>query len=86
MTRVNSVQQNVQQQRRATARMHNRRHHWLPAKLIRTWHVPVVCIQMIIPRQRARCVPDWGVNTSTRRLLTDNRGWPLTCGALVTET
>ena len=47
---VNSVQQEVQQQGRATARMYDRRHRWLPAELVPTWHASVVCIQMAEPK------------------------------------
>ncbi len=41
---VKSVQQDVQQQGRTTARMYDRRQRWLPAELVPTWHAPVVCI------------------------------------------
>jgi hypothetical protein len=37
-----SVQQDIQQRERATARLHDRRHRWLPAGLVPTWHAPVV--------------------------------------------
>jgi hypothetical protein len=30
--------------------MHDRRHLWLPAELVPTWHAPVVCIQIAWPR------------------------------------
>ena len=42
-----SVQQNMQQRERVTARLHDRRHRWLPAGLVPTWHAPVVCIQKV---------------------------------------
>jgi hypothetical protein len=43
---VNSVQQELQQRGRTTARMHGRRHRWLAAELVPTWRAPVVCIQV----------------------------------------
>jgi len=48
--RVNSVQREVQQQGRTTARMHDRRHRWLPAEVDRSWDAPVVRIEMVRPR------------------------------------
>jgi hypothetical protein len=42
---IDSVQQEVRQQGRTTARMHDRRQRPLPAELVPTWHAPVVCIQ-----------------------------------------
>jgi hypothetical protein len=33
----------------STARMHNHRHRWLPAEIIRTWYAPVVRIEVVQP-------------------------------------
>jgi hypothetical protein len=45
-----AVQQDVQQQGRTITRMRNRRHRWLPAEFGRTWHAPVVRIEVVRPR------------------------------------
>jgi hypothetical protein len=42
---VNSVQQEVQQRERTTARMHGRRHHELAAEVGQVSHAPVVRIE-----------------------------------------
>ena len=51
---VNSIQHEVQQQGRTTARMHDRRHRWLPAEFVPTWHVPVVRIEVVRPESSDR--------------------------------
>ena len=49
---VNVVQQDVQQQRRTTARVHDRGNHGLAAEIGESSHAPVVRIARVRPRWR----------------------------------
>jgi hypothetical protein len=71
---VNPVQQNVQQQGRTTARMHDRRQRPLPAVVVPTWYAPVVRIEGVV---WLSTITKFGSGANSVIALADDRFWRL---------